>query len=96
MSLYNIIFYLKRYSNVIIRILDFAYTTPNITTSLIRGITSYYTTTFIGRLALLGAFRLVNTTRVAFLALGVVETSYFFSAFLAGLLATSRSSANYF
>jgi hypothetical protein len=67
-----------------------------VTTSLIRGITSCYTTTFAGRLALLGTFRLVNTTEVAFLALGVVETGYFFGAFLAGLLATSRSSANYF
>jgi len=66
------------------------------TTSLIRGITSCYTTTFIGRLALLGAFYLVDTTRVAFLALGAVETSYFFGTFLAGLLATSRSPANCF
>jgi hypothetical protein len=66
------------------------------TTLLIWAITSCYTTTFTGRLALIGAFRLVNITGAAFFALGVIETGYFFGTFLAGLLASSRSSANYF
>ena len=63
------------------------------TTSLICVFTSYYTTTFAGRLALLGTFHLVNTTRVAFFAFRVVETSYFFGALL---VARSTSPANYF
>ena len=63
------------------------------TTSLIWVITSCYTTTFAGRLALIGAFRLVNTTGVAFFALGAIETGCFLGALLA---ASSTSPANYF
>jgi len=63
------------------------------TTSLIYVFTSYYITTFVGRLALLGTFRLVNTTRVAFFAFRVVETSCFLGVLLA---ANSTSPTNYF
>jgi hypothetical protein len=63
------------------------------TTSLICVFTSYYATTFAGHLALLGTFRLVNTTRAAFFAFRVVETSCFFGTLLA---ASSTSPANCF
>jgi hypothetical protein len=63
------------------------------TTSLIWVITSCYTTTFTGRLALLGTFRLVNTTGAAFFAFGIIETSYFLGTLLA---ASSTSPANCF
>jgi hypothetical protein len=51
---------------------------------------------FAGRLALVGAFRLVNTIRIAFFALVAVETGFFFGAFLASLFADSKSPTNCF
>ena len=83
-----------RAGNLIARLLRFVTTTPDTTTLSIRASTVRFTSDFGGGFAFTGAFRVFDTVRAGFFALGTTDFGCFFSALFAARLAFSKSTTN--